>query len=594
MIQVSQETLAALRDLAREFRVRDIGIAPEEREIYLLGGARSLNAVLGSWLRFQWELKNYGHRADDIWDTLDATIPGILDDRRVPCPMPPTYGTSPWADGSWAVIPIPVPGGPQHPWWSARTGRLMPPVRVEPYRVCSGQTISPGHVSGPALLLHGSGKLPPVFMSHGLDAENFRDVERCGGLLCPSFAITWKIPPRYGDIVFLQDARLPTAYLAPTGRRERDVLLTPTDSWSPTVGQIARFEKALTWELKGDRKWWSGQRSDDEGGWGQRGLQRYLLNGSKDKEDLIGGLAPVSVEDELKTMSAFWRRLRHLVRAHTERVGLYEYENREELISRPDPEQDYYAYMEIKFRSIMALDQIPVCLYPTRIRRRVMGFLDRMGFQGWRIPFPWNGPLAHEEGSTDEVRAAWAKAATAALLTWAENPCGSGLAIPPPVALPRMDVEDVRPHATRPYLAIAQWHDHNSMDWYRAGYVDYPAGWCEVPEAAGEIKSTLANPRSNMRLLSLRPSRMRGKKWAATFLNERTGRERTTHFGATGYEDYTMHGDPERKRRYLERHGRGHEDWNAPTTPGALSRWLLWNKPTLEESLEDFRHRFGV
>lgn len=103
-----------------------------------------------------------------------------------------------------------------------------------------------------------------------------------------------------------------------------------------------------------------------------------------------------------------------------------------------------------------------------------------------------------------------------------------------------------------------------------------------------------ANPRGSWRLLEVRRSRVAGKKWQATFRNEATGRERTTHFGAVGYEDFTTHRDPERKARYLERHGRGREDWSDPTSAGALSRWILWNKPTVEASVADFRRRFGL
>lgn len=96
------------------------------------------------------------------------------------------------------------------------------------------------------------------------------------------------------------------------------------------------------------------------------------------------------------------------------------------------------------------------------------------------------------------------------------------------------------------------------------------------------------------RLVKLGRSNRKGKKLVAVFVDKDTGRTKTTHFGAVGYEDYTMHKDEERKRRYLERHGRGREDWNDPTTPGALSRWLLWNKTSLRASLVDFRRRFGV
>lgn len=80
-------------------------------------------------------------------------------------------------------------------------------------------------------------------------------------------------------------------------------------------------------------------------------------------------------------------------------------------------------------------------------------------------------------------------------------------------------------------------------------------------------------------------------KWVATFLIE--GRERKVSFGAAGYEDFTMHRDTERKDRYLARHAK-HEHWDDPMSPGALSRWILWNKPSLRESIKDYRQRFGM
>ncbi len=33
-----------------------------------------------------------------------------------------------------------------------------------------------------------------------------------------------------------------------------------------------------------------------------------------------------------------------------------------------------------------------------------------------------------------------------------------------------------------------------------------------------------------------------------------SGREKTINFGAKGMSDYTIHKDPERKQRYIERH----------------------------------------
>jgi hypothetical protein len=83
-----------------------------------------------------------------------------------------------------------------------------------------------------------------------------------------------------------------------------------------------------------------------------------------------------------------------------------------------------------------------------------------------------------------------------------------------------------------------------------------------------------------------------GKKRTAVF--SEPGR-RTVHFGAQGYEDYTMHQDPERRRRYLGRHGRGREDWDRCDTAGSLSRWVLWGDSTDREANERaFRRRFGL
>jgi hypothetical protein len=36
------------------------------------------------------------------------------------------------------------------------------------------------------------------------------------------------------------------------------------------------------------------------------------------------------------------------------------------------------------------------------------------------------------------------------------------------------------------------------------------------------------------------------------------------------------------------------EHWNKPTTPGALSRWVLWNKPSFKESVKDYKKKFNL
>ena len=50
-------------------------------------------------------------------------------------------------------------------------------------------------------------------------------------------------------------------------------------------------------------------------------------------------------------------------------------------------------------------------------------------------------------------------------------------------------------------------------------------------------------------LLSITKSKAKGKKYTAKF-ELKDGKTKTTHFGATGYSDYTIHKDPARKRSY--------------------------------------------
>lgn len=85
----------------------------------------------------------------------------------------------------------------------------------------------------------------------------------------------------------------------------------------------------------------------------------------------------------------------------------------------------------------------------------------------------------------------------------------------------------------------------------------------------------------------------------AVFEDAEGKKVKTTHFGQRGASDYTKHGDKERMERYLERHGGGFEtstkeDWKDPTTAGSLSRWILWNKPSLSASFADYKKRFGL
>jgi hypothetical protein len=82
------------------------------------------------------------------------------------------------------------------------------------------------------------------------------------------------------------------------------------------------------------------------------------------------------------------------------------------------------------------------------------------------------------------------------------------------------------------------------------------------------------------------------KKLMAVFSGEGS-RTKTTHFGSAGMDDFTLTKDKEQKSRYIERH-RKRENWNDPVSAGALSRWILWDKPSRSESIKSYKKRFNL
>lgn len=78
-------------------------------------------------------------------------------------------------------------------------------------------------------------------------------------------------------------------------------------------------------------------------------------------------------------------------------------------------------------------------------------------------------------------------------------------------------------------------------------------------------------------------------KYTAIFSNPK----QTIHFGDIHYQDYTQHKNPIRQKQYISRH-RKREDWNDPRTAGALSYWILWSSPNLNNNIENFAKRFNL
>lgn len=75
------------------------------------------------------------------------------------------------------------------------------------------------------------------------------------------------------------------------------------------------------------------------------------------------------------------------------------------------------------------------------------------------------------------------------------------------------------------------------------------------------------------------------------FIITSTGKK--VYFGASGYEDYTMHKDPKRKELYIKRHSKMGENWGKSgiDTSGFYARWLLWEEPTVELAYKKLREK---
>lgn len=85
------------------------------------------------------------------------------------------------------------------------------------------------------------------------------------------------------------------------------------------------------------------------------------------------------------------------------------------------------------------------------------------------------------------------------------------------------------------------------------------------------------------------------KKFKVIVFDRQGVNNRTIHFGAKGMSDYTINKDPQRKRLYIKRH-KTRENWSKSgiKTAGFWSRWLLWNKPTLNESIQNIENKFRI
>ena len=86
----------------------------------------------------------------------------------------------------------------------------------------------------------------------------------------------------------------------------------------------------------------------------------------------------------------------------------------------------------------------------------------------------------------------------------------------------------------------------------------------------------------------IKPSTKLDKKYTAIIDNKKQ-----VHFGQAGASDYTLHKNHNRKKLYENRHKKN-EDWSNPLTAGFYAKNILWNKPTIAESIKDTNKKYNV
>lgn len=101
-----------------------------------------------------------------------------------------------------------------------------------------------------------------------------------------------------------------------------------------------------------------------------------------------------------------------------------------------------------------------------------------------------------------------------------------------------------------------------------------------------------------MKLLEVRPSTSKGKKYDAVF-EISPNKLRKVSFGGKNYGDYIKyslddHDLADQKRKaYIARH-KVNEDWSDPMKPSSLSRYILWEYRTLPEAIRKYKSRFNI
>ena len=90
-------------------------------------------------------------------------------------------------------------------------------------------------------------------------------------------------------------------------------------------------------------------------------------------------------------------------------------------------------------------------------------------------------------------------------------------------------------------------------------------------------------------------SQRKDKRFLAVFVQNDIIKFRI-NFGSKNGATMIDHGDIIKRANYLKRHSALlTEDWETPTTAGALSKWILWGQsPNINTNIELFKKQFKL
>lgn len=97
------------------------------------------------------------------------------------------------------------------------------------------------------------------------------------------------------------------------------------------------------------------------------------------------------------------------------------------------------------------------------------------------------------------------------------------------------------------------------------------------------------------------PSTNPKKKLMAQFFDKEGKKKKTTHFGSKPNKDFTIYSKESKeiakteRNKYIARH-KVRENWgqSGRTTAGALSRYVLWEKPTVQGGKQAYARQYGL